>query len=166
MSQKTSIEMVLWLALPFVGACVWIELAVDQTAVRLVLGAVALLGLLPASVLLRHRRRLLGSRVAERELRVSERRYRRLFENVIEGIYQSTPNGRIISANPALAKMLGYDSVDELRNVDIAAGIYSDSDERDYLLRKMDQDGELRNIEIILKRKTARSSLCSRTAGG
>lgn len=44
------------------------------------------------------------------ELRDAEAKYRTIFENTIEGIFQATPEGAFITANPALAEMLGYDS--------------------------------------------------------
>jgi two-component system, cell cycle sensor histidine kinase and response regulator CckA len=51
---------------------------------------------------------------AEEALRITEQKYRTIFENAIEGIYQITPQGQYISANPALARMLGFDSPLEL----------------------------------------------------
>jgi PAS domain S-box-containing protein len=51
---------------------------------------------------------------AEEALRQTEQKYRTIFENSIEGIYQITPQGKYISANPALARMLGFDSPAEL----------------------------------------------------
>jgi PAS domain S-box-containing protein len=53
---------------------------------------------------------------AEEKLRESEEKYRNIFNDAILGIYQTTPNGRIVSANPALARMLGYDTPEELVN--------------------------------------------------
>ncbi len=53
---------------------------------------------------------------AERALREAEEKYRSIYENSNEGIFQSTPEGRLISANPALARILGYDSPEELVN--------------------------------------------------
>jgi PAS domain S-box-containing protein len=47
-------------------------------------------------------------------LRESEEKYRNLFENVSAGIYRTTPDGRVLMANPALVRMLGYFSFDEL----------------------------------------------------
>ena len=153
MSRKTTIESVVWLAAPFALACLWLALVVDELHVRIVLGVALALGLIPAAVLLRHRRRLLAARVSERELRASERRYRSLFENVIEGIYQSSLDGRMLAANPALVRMLGYESVEELQSLDIARDLYSDPEEREYLIQRMQAEGELRNFEITLKRK-------------
>jgi PAS domain S-box-containing protein len=51
---------------------------------------------------------------AERSLQESEKRYRSIFENVTSGIFQATLDGKFITANPALARMLGYASVQEL----------------------------------------------------
>ena len=50
----------------------------------------------------------------ERELRDAEEKYRGIFENAIEGIFQTTSEGSYLSVNPALARMIGYDSPDEL----------------------------------------------------
>ena len=51
---------------------------------------------------------------AEEELRISEEKYRQIFENAVEGIFQTTPQGRFVSANPAMARILGYGSPQEL----------------------------------------------------
>ena len=44
------------------------------------------------------------------EQRLAEESYRKLFEGSVEGIYVTTPGGEILNANPALARMMGYDS--------------------------------------------------------
>ncbi|MGH7807327.1 MAG: PAS domain S-box protein, partial [Thermodesulfobacteriota bacterium] len=56
---------------------------------------------------------------AEEALRESEERYRNLFENVPAGIYRTTPDGRILMANPALIKMLRYSSFDEMTSLNL-----------------------------------------------
>ncbi len=53
-------------------------------------------------------------RKAEESLRESEERFRGIFENSLVGLYRTTPDGRIVMANPALVKMLGYSSVEKL----------------------------------------------------
>ena len=53
-------------------------------------------------------------RQAEEALRRAEAAYRGIFENAVEGIFQSTPGGRFISVNPAMARMYGYNSADEM----------------------------------------------------
>ena len=47
-------------------------------------------------------------------LRRAELRYRSIFENCLEGIFQTTPDGKYLCANPALARIYGYESVDDL----------------------------------------------------
>jgi len=93
------------------------------------------------------------SKKAEKKLKLSEAKFRSLFENAFDGIYQTTPDGKIISANPALVQMLGYDSEKELRGIDIAHDLYADPEERELLIKKLEKKGELRNIELTLKRK-------------
>lgn len=50
-------------------------------------------------------------------LRESEMKYRSLVENATEGVYQTSADGKMVAANPALVRMLGYESEEELRNV-------------------------------------------------
>ena len=67
---------------------------------------------------------------AEMALRQAEEKYRGIFENAMEGIFQCTMEGRLITANPALAHMLGYDSPDELKSSisDMWSQVYADPD--------------------------------------
>ena len=50
----------------------------------------------------------------KRELKASEEKYRSIFENAVDGIFQATPGGRILSVNPAYARIYGYESAEEL----------------------------------------------------
>lgn len=90
---------------------------------------------------------------ASRELRSSEEKFRALFENVLDGMYQSTPGGRALTVNPALVRMLGYDSEEELLRADIANDLYVDPQQRLSLMKKLDLDGLVRNEELTLRRK-------------
>ncbi|MEO6186850.1 MAG: diguanylate cyclase, partial [Steroidobacteraceae bacterium] len=67
-----------------------------------------------------------------RALRNAERRYRSLFDNAIEGIFRTSPDGRYLDANPALARIYGFDSPLELMNSlsDIGAQLYVDASRR------------------------------------
>ncbi|MCX5815250.1 MAG: PAS domain S-box protein [Proteobacteria bacterium] len=69
---------------------------------------------------------------AEESLKKAEKKYRDIFENAVEGIFQTTVDGRFVSANPSLAVMLGYDSPDEMINCinSISAQQYVHSDDR------------------------------------
>ena len=86
-------------------------------------------------------------------LRASEQRYRELFQNVTAGVFQTTPDGKFMAANPALVRMLGYDSEDELLSLDVSRDIYMDPEHRDTWTRTMAESGEVRNAELLLKRK-------------
>jgi len=86
-------------------------------------------------------------------LALSEQRFRQLFENVFEGVYLSTGEGQILSANPSLVRMLGYDSEEELKSVNISQAVYLHPRDRDVALEKIVRHGELRNEELLLRRK-------------
>jgi PAS domain S-box-containing protein len=58
-----------------------------------------------------------------------------------------------MAANPALVRMLGYDSEDDLLAVDVARDVYVDPDQRNTWIKAMAQFGEVRNAELMLKRK-------------
>jgi len=91
-------------------------------------------------------------RAAEDALRSSEARFRGLFENVMEGVYQSTRDGRILAVNPAFVQLLGYASAEEVYGVH-AAALYWNPTDRDTFIRQMDQGGEVRNGEWVMRRK-------------
>jgi diguanylate cyclase (GGDEF)-like protein/PAS domain S-box-containing protein len=95
-------------------------------------------------------------RRSEDALRASEARFRGLFENVVEGVYQSTIDGQIQSANPALVKMLGFSSVDELLILPSAEGLYVHPQDRRRLIDQLLRDGEIRNAEYPLRRRDGR----------
>ena len=82
-----------------------------------------------------------------------ERRYRELFDNIQEGLYFSSPEGRFVEVNDALVRMLGYNSREELLNVDIAAQIYTSPAQRQRFRSLLDQKGTLRNHEETLRRR-------------
>jgi diguanylate cyclase (GGDEF)-like protein/PAS domain S-box-containing protein len=90
-------------------------------------------------------------RMAESALRASEARYRRLFENVMEGVYSSTREGRFISVNPALARMVGLSSPSELLSLPTET-IYQNPAERIAIIAAIERDGEVRNAEFQLRR--------------
>jgi len=86
-------------------------------------------------------------------LKASEQRYRELFQNVTAGVFQTTPDGKFMAANPALVRMLGYDSEDEMLALDVARDIYVDADHRAAWATAMAEGGEVRNAELALKRR-------------
>jgi PAS domain S-box-containing protein len=60
----------------------------------------------------------------------SEKKFRNLFENSLDGIYKSTPEGKFVEVNPAMVKMLGYASADELKAIDIKTQLYFKLEDR------------------------------------
>jgi len=87
------------------------------------------------------------------DLRASEERYRKIFEGISEGIFLSTPEGRVILANPALIRMLGYDDLDDIRKRDIRSDGYFDEEDRRRFLEAIERDGEVRGWIGRWKRK-------------
>src|SRR4051812_10241206 len=88
-------------------------------------------------------------------LREAEANYRGLFENAAEGIFQSTPDGRFLNVNPALARMLGYDSPAELIELvtNIGRQICVKPENREMFKRRLEQDSYVRDFEIEVYRR-------------
>jgi PAS domain S-box-containing protein len=85
--------------------------------------------------------------------REAERRYRELFNNIQEGIYVSTPQGRFIEVNDALVRILGYSSRDEVLQLDIPTQVYFSPQRRQELVELLKTEGGMRNQEEVLRRK-------------
>jgi two-component system, NarL family, sensor histidine kinase UhpB len=92
---------------------------------------------------------------SRRDRRRAEEKYRGIFENAVEGIFQTTVEGRFVTANPALARMLGYDSPEELlENVsNIAEQLYVDPERRTEFGRLVRRDDFVRGFEAQAYRK-------------
>jgi len=85
--------------------------------------------------------------------REAERRYRELFDNIQEGLFFSTPEGRFVEVNDALVAMLGYATREELLQVDIPTQVYFSPEQRQLHSQAMEENGQLRNYEATLRRK-------------
>jgi PAS domain S-box-containing protein len=92
-------------------------------------------------------------------LRIAEQRYHSIVENAIEGIFQTTPSGRFVSANPALAKVFGYGSPEELITSikDISQQIYVDPNRRDEFIAAIEADNAVFEFESLVYRKDGSS---------
>ncbi len=92
---------------------------------------------------------------AEEALRQAEESYRSIFENAVEGIFQSTPEGRYVSANSAQARMLGYESPEDLiTNIaDIGQQVFAESDRRQEFNRLLEEHGVVKGFEFQASRK-------------
>ena len=69
-------------------------------------------------------------KLAEAAQRESEERYRTLFDRMMDGVYRSTHEGRFVDINPAMVKMFGYSSREEMLEVDIKHDLYFAPEER------------------------------------
>jgi Amt family ammonium transporter len=81
--------------------------------------------------------------------------YRRLFENAIEGIFRTTPDGYYISVSPSLVKLYGYESANDLITslTDINHQLYVEPNRRSEFCRLLDQQGYIQNFESQVYRK-------------
>ncbi|MGD0848561.1 PAS domain S-box protein [Bradyrhizobium sp.] len=89
------------------------------------------------------------------EQRLAEESYRKLFEGSVDGIYVTTPAGLLLNANPALARMMGYDTPEELirYTTDIAHTIYVDPAAREQYQFLMQRDGMVREFEYQVRQR-------------
>ena len=96
---------------------------------------------------------------AEQALKETVDKYRNIFENAVEGIFQSTPEGRFIDVNPALAHMMGFQTPDEMiRNfTDIAHQHYVNPEGRSEYRALLDKDGVVKGFEAEVYRKDKKS---------
>ncbi len=92
---------------------------------------------------------------SEQALREAERRYRSLFDNAIEGIFRTTPDGRYLDANPALARIYGFATPQELVESlrDIKSQLYVDAGRREEFMRIIKTRGEISGFESRVYRK-------------
>ncbi|MDQ3861491.1 MAG: PAS domain S-box protein [Actinomycetota bacterium] len=90
-----------------------------------------------------------------RERRQAEEKYRSIFENAVEGIFQTTADGRFLTANPALARMYGYGSPEELLTTvsNIEDQLYVDPERRAEFNRVVQQHDIVSGFEIQIYRK-------------
>ncbi|MFT3721943.1 MAG: PAS domain S-box protein [Hyphomonadaceae bacterium] len=102
----------------------------------------------------------------EEGFRAAEAKYRSIFENAIEGIFQSTPEGTYINVNPALARIYGYETAgDVIREMrDIGRQLYVDPDRRDEFLRLMEQQDEVSDFESEVYRSDGSTTWISERA--
>jgi diguanylate cyclase (GGDEF)-like protein/PAS domain S-box-containing protein len=96
-----------------------------------------------------------GLRSYREKFRDSEKRYKDLLSHLPVGVYRTTPEGKIIAANPALVRMLGYESEAELRHVDVK-DLYVQSRDRDVHLKKLEKR-QVTSGDFMLRRKDGRT---------
>lgn len=101
-----------------------------------------------------------GIDVTERQqalnaLQQAEEKYRMIFENAVEGIFQTTADGRYLSANPALARIYGFESPDELVHqlTDVAAQLYVAPSQRQAFIDALVTEGHIVGFEAQIRRQ-------------
>ncbi|HEY9844913.1 MAG TPA: diguanylate cyclase, partial [Candidatus Caenarcaniphilales bacterium] len=95
------------------------------------------------------RKEITERKKAEEALQQAEAKYRNIFENSIGGIFQTTPDGRYISANPALARIYGYKSPEELIRslTDVTQQLYVDANRRHEFMRLIEKHDAVSEFE-------------------
>jgi PAS domain S-box-containing protein len=85
----------------------------------------------------------------------AQEKYRDIFENCMEGIYQTTPEGRFVSANITAARLLGYDSPEDLINsvINIGTQVYAYPEDRDKALDLLSKYGAFESFEMKCRKK-------------
>ncbi|MGD1006319.1 MAG: ATP-binding protein [Ignavibacteriaceae bacterium] len=97
----------------------------------------------------------LRMQLAERSFiaELSGQKYHSIFENSAEGMFQSSLDGKFLTVNSALVKILGYDSTDELLKIDIPEALYKSPVEREKLIEGLKKNGSVNNYILSLKKK-------------
>ena len=92
---------------------------------------------------------------SEEKLQESEEKYRSIFENTTEGIFQTAPEGRFISVNPAMARIHGFSSPEEMVTsiTNIGEQLYLNAEDRKRYREILEKSGTVRNFEVQVYRK-------------
>ncbi|MFH0729448.1 MAG: response regulator [Pseudomonadota bacterium] len=107
----------------------------------------------------RELQKIIAERVqAEAALAESEKKFRSIFENATNGFYQSTPEGRLLTVNPAMVRILGYESAEEMIStvVSLRDQVYVHAKDRINILEIIDNKGHATNFETQFYRKDGR----------
>ena len=118
------------------------------------------------SVLVALGRSLIKQQQSENALRQAEEKYRTIFENAVDGIFQTTPDGHYLSANPSLARIYGYDSPEELiANLsNIEKQLYVDSNRRNEFCNLIEKTDTVSDFESQVYRKDGKVLWIAETA--
>ena len=92
---------------------------------------------------------------AEEALKIAEEKYRSIYENAVEGIFQSDPQGHYLNVNPAMARTFGYESPEEMiaSITNIEEQIYVNSEQREIFKTLMEEEGTVKSLEYQAYRK-------------
>ncbi len=104
--------------------------------------------------------------------RAAEEKYRLLFEQAQEGVFVATPDGKLLDANNAFVRMLGYASKEEISAHNLDQELYAFPEQRESLRRSIDSENHVQNFEVVLRHKSGalltalESSFATRNATG
>ena len=90
---------------------------------------------------------------AAEALRSSEAKFRGLYESVLEGVYQFSPDGKVLAVNPAFVRLLGYSSAEEVYALPGVGALYWDSAQRASFVQELERAGEVHTAETVLRRR-------------
>ncbi len=102
-------------------------------------------------------------KAAEKALQEAERKYREIFDGALEGIFQTSPDARVLMANSSLAKILGYDSPEDiLSNIEnVVQDVWADREEHARFRKQLAESGSLRGFEARFKHKNGAIIWCA-----
>ncbi|HZU33225.1 MAG TPA: ATP-binding protein [Candidatus Angelobacter sp.] len=106
------------------------------------------------------------------ESKAAEERFTSLFNHMHEGVFVSTPEGKILDCNEAFVRMLGYSTKEEILKLNVGESLYVDMEDRKKFLEEIARQGYVRNFEILLCRKDGQkihvieSSFATRSPSG
>jgi len=106
------------------------------------------------------------------ERQAVEEKYRLLFEQVQEGVFVATPDGKLLDCNDAFVKMLGHSTREELMALNVDIELYASAEQREAFRREIEHHNYVRNFEVTLRKKdgslltAAESSFATRNAAG
>ena len=104
--------------------------------------------------------------------RAAEEKFRLLFEQVQEGVFVATPDGKLLDCNEAFVKMLGYSTREELMALNIETELYASLEQREAFRKEMEAHNYVRNFEVVMRKKdgtllsAAESSFATRNPSG
>lgn len=104
--------------------------------------------------------------------REAEEKYRQLFEQVQEGVFVATAEGRLVDCNEAFVQILGYNSREELMALNVNTDLYASPEQREVFRKEVAEKNYVRNFEVMLRRKNGslmtamESSFATRDASG
>ncbi len=103
-------------------------------------------------------------KLAQEALKESEVRFRNIFESAVVGIYRTTPDGRILMANPTLINILGYNTFEELAKRNLENEGFENKSQREDFRKRIEKNGSISGYESVWKTAEGKSIYVSENA--